>query len=98
MGVGIPQPAGSARTRWLPQRGGVEVRRRRRMERRWEPVTRMQPVVRPASAEDLPAIEEMWGELRETGGRFGRAMSDPAAASAGLAKLIVDHQKVQLLP
>jgi GNAT superfamily N-acetyltransferase len=51
-------------------------------------VTRMDPVVRPASAEDLPAIEEMWGELRETGGRFGRAMSDPAAAAAGLAKLI----------
>jgi GNAT superfamily N-acetyltransferase len=53
-----------------------------------EPVTRMQPVVRPASAEDLPAIEEMWGELRETGGRLGRAMSDPAAAAASLAKLI----------
>ena len=48
----------------------------------------MHSLVRPARAEDLPAIEEMWGELRETGGRFARAMSDPAAAAAGLTKLI----------
>jgi len=46
------------------------------------------PVVRPARADDLPAIEEMWGELRETGGRLARALSEPAAAAAGLAKLI----------
>jgi ribosomal protein S18 acetylase RimI-like enzyme len=53
-------------------------------------------MVRSASPEDLPAIEEIWAELRETGGRLGRAISDPAAATAELTKLI-ENPDVRLL-
>lgn len=36
----------------------------------------MHVAVRTAQPDDLPALEEMWDELRQTGGRWGRAMSE----------------------
>lgn len=51
--------------------------------------------VRTVRHDDLPALEEMWVELGETGGRFGRAMSDLVEARAQLAK-VVDDPTVRL--
>ncbi len=38
-------------------------------------------VVREATLEDMPALLEMWGELRELGGRIERLMPGPDEAS-----------------
>ncbi len=54
-------------------------------------MSRLSQVVRRARYDDLPAIEEMWEELRETGGgRLGRAMVDPLSAAAEMLKLAED--------
>lgn len=51
-------------------------------------MSRTHVAVRAVQPDDLPALEEMWAELRDTGGRFGRAMAEVAEARGQLAKLI----------
>jgi GNAT superfamily N-acetyltransferase len=50
-------------------------------------VTRPSIVVRDACPEDLPAVLEMWAELREIGGRLERA-TPPATADGALDRLL----------
>jgi GNAT superfamily N-acetyltransferase len=50
-------------------------------------VTRPSIVVRDACPDDLPAVLEMWAELREIGGRLERA-TPPATADGALDRLL----------
>lgn len=47
---------------------------------------RGQVAIRPAHSDDLPELDELWSELRESGGRFARAI-DAGDARQRLAEL-----------
>ena len=54
-------------------------------------MTRPAVVVRDAHEDDLPALLQMWSELRDLAGRVERLM--PAADDEAMRKLLVDVQR-----